>query len=122
MQVFTLEQITRSASMANTITSETTRPQRRCIEVPSTLDIPSLNFSQCVWTHPGRKLAQLLAYIQCFSGESVQGMRLEQVTLNACACQIQPCKVELRVSITLLRAPPPQFAALLQTPPHSLTP
>src|SRR5258708_27787394 len=75
MQVFTLEQIARSASMDNAITSETTRPKRKCIEVPSTLDIPSLNFSQCVRIHPGSKLAQLLAYIQCFSGESVQGIR-----------------------------------------------
>jgi hypothetical protein len=75
MQVFTLEQIARSASMANAITNETTRPKREFIEVPSTLGILSLNFSRFVWIDLGRKLAQLLAYIQCFSGESIQGIR-----------------------------------------------
>src|SRR5260370_5844071 len=121
MQVFTLEQIARSANMANAITSETTRPKRKCIEVPSTLDIPSLNFTRFVWIHPGSQLAKLLAYIQCFSGESIKGIRFAQVTRNARACQIQPRKVELRVCISLFRGPTPQFDGLLQIPADSLT-
>src|SRR5258706_157606 len=111
MGFITLEYISRSASMDKRMTSETTNPKRKCIEVPSTSDTLSLNFShfvltrnfsQFVLTHLGRKLAQLLAYIHRFSGESKQGIRFDQVTLNARTRHIQPCKVKLRVRISLL--------------------
>ena len=134
-----LEYISRSAIMDKRMTSETTNPKRKCIEVPSTSDTLSLNFSdfvltrsfshfvltrnfsQFVFTHPGRKLAQLLAYIQRFSGESKQGIRFDQVTRNARTCHMQSCKVELRVRISPLRSPSPQFGRFLHIPLDSLT-
>ena len=120
MQFFALEQTARSASMANRITSEAARKKREDIEAPSTVDSLSLNFSQFVFTHFGRKLAQLLAYVHLFSGKSKQGMRFGQVARNARTCQIHLRKIELRVCISLLRSPGPQFERLLHIPADSL--
>jgi hypothetical protein len=83
MQAFNLQKIARRASMGKRAISEAIRPKRKYIDVPSTFDTLSINISHFVMTHLGRKLAQLLAYVQLFPGKSKQRIRFGQISLNA---------------------------------------
>ena len=79
--------------MDNKITSETRRPKREYIEVPSTLDTLSSKFGHFVLTYLGRHLAQLLP------PESVRVTCMEQSCAEVC-CKFETSSTPKNVAAT----------------------
>src|SRR5258708_18438560 len=103
----------RPAESWTTALAATLEGQSATNEVCCNLDALSLKFRQFVVVHLRRKFAQLLAYIECFSGGSKQRVRFAQVTMNTHTCHIHSRKVELRVVIPALVSPAPQYIRIL---------
>jgi hypothetical protein len=101
--------------MDNRISSEARRAKRNERSSPQFNNM-SLKFRQIVWAHLRRKFGQLLACIERFSGGGKQRIRFDQVTINPHTCLVHSRKIELRVGISAVRSPAPQFDGLLQIP------